>query len=47
VEEEFQHKEDVEEPFQEFIGWDSLLIYDTGVNDKDLVGSSLSYDQEN
>jgi hypothetical protein len=26
--------------------WDSPPTYDTDINDKDLVGGSLSYDQE-
>jgi hypothetical protein len=54
VDEEFKHgdvhddveHEDVEDPSQGFVDWDSPPTYDTDINDEDLVGGSLSYDQE-
>jgi hypothetical protein len=35
--EEFQHEEDVEDPFQCFVYWNSLPTYDTYINDEDLI----------
>jgi hypothetical protein len=54
VDEEFKHgdirddveHEDVEDPSQGFVDWDSPLTYDIDINDGDLVGGSLLYDQE-
>jgi len=47
VAEDFQHKEDVEDPSQCFMDWNSLPTYDTYVDDEDfIVVSSLSYDKE-
>jgi hypothetical protein len=47
VDEEFQHEEVLEDPFQSSVDWNSLLIYATDVNDEYLVEvSSLPYDQE-
>jgi len=37
---------DVEDPSQGFVDWDSLPTYDIDINDEDLVGGSLSFDQE-
>jgi len=53
VNEEFKHgdvhddveHEDVGEPSQGFMDWDTLPTYDTDINDEDLVGGSLSYNQ--
>jgi hypothetical protein len=44
VDKKFYH-EDVEDPSQCSVDWDSLPTYDTEINDEDLVVSSLSYDQ--
>jgi len=54
VDEEFIHgdvhddveHEDVEDPSQGFVDWDSPPIYDIDIKDEDLMGDSLSYDQE-
>jgi hypothetical protein len=54
VDEEFIHgdvhddveHEDVEDPSQGFVDWDSPPIYDIDIKDEDLVGDSLSFDQE-
>jgi len=54
VDEEFIHgdvhddveHEDVEDSSQGFVDWDSPPIYDIDIKDEDLVGDSLSYDQE-
>jgi hypothetical protein len=54
VDEEFIHEdvhddvehEDVKDPSQGFVVWDSPPIYDIGIMDEDLMGDSLSYDQE-
>jgi hypothetical protein len=54
VDEEFIHgdvhddveHEDVEDPTQGLVDWDSPPIYDIDIKDEDLVGDSLSYDQE-
>jgi hypothetical protein len=49
IDEEFKHRdvhEDVEDPSQGFVDWDSLPTYDIDINDEDLVGDYLSYDQE-
>jgi hypothetical protein len=54
VDEEFIHEnvhddvehEDVEDPSQGFVDWDSPPIYDIDIMDEDLMGDSLSYDQE-
>jgi hypothetical protein len=49
VDEEFIHgdvHEDVEDPSQGFVDWDSPPIYDIDIMDEDLMGDSLSYDQE-
>jgi hypothetical protein len=49
VDEEFKHGdvyEDVEDPSQGFLDWDSPPTYDTDIIDGDLVGDFLSYDQE-
>jgi len=54
VDEEFKHgdirddveHEDVEDPSQGFVDWDSPPTYDIDINDEDLVGGSLLYDQE-
>jgi hypothetical protein len=54
VDEEFIHEdvhddvehEDVEDPSQGFVDWDSSPIYDIDIMDEDLMGDSLSYDQE-
>jgi hypothetical protein len=45
VHDDIEH-EDVEDPSQGFVDWDSPPTYDTDINDEDLVGDSLSYDQE-
>jgi hypothetical protein len=39
--------EDVEDPSQGFVDWDSPPTYDININDEDLLGGSLSYDHEN
>jgi hypothetical protein len=45
--EEFQYEEDVEDPSQCFVDWNSPLTYDTYINDEDLIKVSfLSYGQE-
>jgi hypothetical protein len=45
--EEFVDEEYVEDPSQCFVDWNSLLTYDTHVNDKDLIEISfLSYGQK-
>jgi hypothetical protein len=45
--EEFQHKENVEDPSQCFVDWNSPPTYDTDVNDEGLIEVSfLSYGQE-
>jgi len=54
VDDEFKHgdvhddieHEDVEDPSQEFVDWDSPPTYDIDINDEDLVGDHLLYDQE-
>jgi hypothetical protein len=49
VDKEFKHEdvyEDVEDPSQGFVDWDSPPAYDTYINDGNFVGGSLSYDQE-
>jgi len=54
VDEEFIHgdvhddveHEDVKDPSQGFVDWDSPPIYDIDIMDEDLMGDSLSYDQE-
>jgi hypothetical protein len=54
VDEEFIHgdvhddveHEDVEDPSQGFVDWDSPPIYDIDIKDEDLVRDSLSFDQE-
>jgi hypothetical protein len=54
VDEEFIHgdvhddveHEDVEDPSQGFVDWDYPPIYDIDFKDEDLVGDSLSFDQE-
>jgi len=45
VHDDVEH-EDVEDPSQGFVDWDSLPTYDIDINDEDLVGGSLSFDQE-
>jgi hypothetical protein len=45
VHDDVEH-EDVEYPSQGFIDWDSPPTYDIDINDEDLVGGSLSFDQE-
>jgi hypothetical protein len=37
VDEEFQHEEDVEDPSQCFMDWNSPPTYDTYVDDEDLI----------
>jgi hypothetical protein len=47
VEEEDEFVDEVEDPFQCYLDWNSPPIYDIDVNDEALVEvSSLSYDQE-
>jgi len=49
VYEDFKHgdvHDDVKDPSQRLVDWDSPPTYDIDINDKDLMGGSLSYDQE-
>jgi hypothetical protein len=49
IDEEFQHgdvHEDVEDPSQGFMDWDSLPTYDSNISNEDLVRGSLSYDHK-
>jgi hypothetical protein len=45
VHDDVEH-EDVEDPSQGFIDWDSPSTCDIDINNEDLVGGSLSFDQE-
>jgi hypothetical protein len=49
IDKEFKHEdvhEDVENPLQRFVDWDSPPTYDSNISDEDLVRESLSYDHE-
>ena len=49
IDEKFKHgdvHEDVEDPSQGFVDWDSAPTYDSDISNEDLVKGSLSYDHE-